>query len=140
MFKISRGLGAVVCAVAMGSLLSSAAPALSAAAETGAMDPETALNYMLATEDLVIVDTREMRYIDKSFVGALNIPWNEMAERYQEIPTDRPVLLHCGLGWVAPKAYAVLHQKVPALKLHYIDGAPRFDEYNHARSDLGKGL
>ena len=99
--------------------------------QLGAMKPKEALEYMLHTPDLVIIDTREPQYIDKQFNGCLSIPYTQMAERYKEIPEGRPVMLHCGLGWVAPKAYKTLVEKNPKIKeLSYIDGAPLFDEYN----------
>lgn len=99
--------------------------------ESGALNPVEALDLMLSTPDLYVVDTREKRYIDQTFTGAVNIPWNEMEKRYDEIPAGRTVLLHCGLGWVSPKAYAILHEHRPDLKhLYYIDGAPLYEPYN----------
>ena len=99
--------------------------------QLGGMKPEAALTYMQKTANIVIVDVREPRYIDNYFQGSIRIPWTEMGERFNEIPKGRPVILNCGLGWVAPKAYKILTEKRKDIpELSWIDGAPKFDEYN----------
>ena len=97
----------------------------------GPMSPEDALEYMKSTRDLVIIDVREPQYINQSFEGGMEIPWTKMEERCTEIPAGRHILLHCGLGMVAPKAYMILKEKRGDLKsVAYIAGAPLFKEYN----------
>lgn len=65
------------------------------------------------------------------FKGALRIPHTEIAERYNEIPKNRPVILHCGLGEVLVLAYETLLQKRPDIpQLSYIKGAPPIQAYN----------
>lgn len=97
----------------------------------GALTPEEALEYMMTTEDLVIVETREPQYIQGGFTGVIFIPHTEMAERYSEIPENRPVILHCGGGVVVREAYRILTEKRPDIpELSYIAGRPLFDDYN----------
>lgn len=97
----------------------------------GGMSPEDALEYMKTTPDLVIIDVREPQYINQSFKGEMQIPWTKMAERCDEIPAGKNVLLHCGLGMVVPNAYRTLQEKRTDLKsVAYIAGAPLFKEYN----------
>lgn len=98
----------------------------------GAMSPQKALEYMKITKNIVIVDVATSReYKQKHFEGAINIHYSEMPERYQEIPQNSRVILHCRLGMVVPNAYRVLLQNRPDItELSYIDGAPLFDEYN----------
>lgn len=98
----------------------------------GALTPQKALEYMKTTGGLVIVDVATAReYAEEHFDGAINIHYSEMPERYDEIPRDRKVLLHCRLGMVVPNAYRVLLEKRPDIaELSYIDGAPLFDAYN----------
>lgn len=97
----------------------------------GEMSPEDALEYMKTTPDLVIIDVREPQYINQSFKGEMQIPWTKMAERCDEIPAEKNVLLHCGLGMVVPNAYRILQEKRTDLKsVAYIAGAPLFKEYN----------
>ena len=98
----------------------------------GAMTPQRALEYMKSTPNLVIVDVREPQWIGNTyFKGAMFIPHSEMAARYKEIPNDRPVILNCGAGVMAPRAYqTLLDVKADILQLSYIAGAPLFSEYN----------
>lgn len=109
-------------------------PAAAPRSQRGAITPETALNYMKVTPGLVVIDVREPQWIDQSFAGAIRIPWSEMDRRYREIPAGRPVLLHCGAGVMAPRAYRILREKRPDIAdLAYIAGAPLFDAYNEWR-------
>lgn len=98
----------------------------------GALTPQKALEYMKTTSELVIVDVATAHeYAEEHFDGAINIHYSEMPERYDEIPRDRKVLLHCRLGMVVPNAYRVLLEKRPDIvELSYIDGAPLFEAYN----------
>lgn len=98
----------------------------------GAMTPVKALEYMKTTKDLVIVEVRTPEWLGNTwFTGALLIPHTQMATRYSEIPENRPVILNCGGGVNAPKAYQVLKDKRPDIpQLSYIAGSPLFREYN----------
>lgn len=110
---------------------SNAPPGKAAPNLIGALTPDQALEYMKTTENLVIVETREPQYIQGGFIGAIFIPHTEMAERYNEIPANRPVILHCGGGVAVPAAYRVLAEKRPDIpELSYIAGSPLFDAYN----------
>ena len=96
------------------------------------LTPEDALEYMKNTENLIIIDTRDLEVKPNSFVWWIEIPWNQMESRYTEIPEWASVLLHCW-GWnVAPKAYEALLKINPNLNsLGYIAWTPLFDEYNN---------
>lgn len=90
----------------------------------GGMSPENALEYMKTTVALIVIDVREPQYINQSFDGEMRIPWTEMAERYDEIPAGKPILLHCEFGMVVPNAYKTLQEKRKDLKsVAYINGA-----------------
>lgn len=99
----------------------------------GGLSPAEALAYMKATPDLYIIDVREWEWYKgyPQFTGNVHIPRSKLAERYKEIPANRPVILNCGAGIQAPRAYEFL-KKINAdiLQLSYIDGSPRFQEYN----------
>jgi rhodanese-related sulfurtransferase len=95
------------------------------------LTPEEALEYMKNTENLVIIDTRDLETKPNWFIWWMEIPYNQIIERFSEIPEWRPVLLHCGWGWVAPKAYqTLLEANVELPELVYIAWTPLFDEYN----------
>lgn len=98
----------------------------------GGLSPEGALEYMKTTENLVIVEVNTAQWKKETpFTGAMWIPHDEMAERYDEIPEGCPVILHCGAGVVSVPAYETLIEKRPDIpELSYIDGAPPIEEYN----------
>ena len=87
---------------------------------------------MKNTDNLVIIDTRDLEVKPNGFVWWIEIPWNQMETRHTEIPEWASVLLHCGWWWVAPKAYQALLDINPNLEsLGYIAWTPLFDEYNN---------
>lgn len=108
----------------------------------GGISPEEALEYMKSTPALVIVQVNTAEWkIEPGFDGALWIPHDEMAERYDEIPADRPVLLHCGGGIVSVPAYETLIEKRPDIpELCYIAGSPHgiIDKYNDWKKNGGE--
>ena len=99
----------------------------------GGLSPDKALAYMKTTRNLYIIDVREPEWYEgyTQFTGNVHIPCSKLTERYKEIPTDRPVILNCGMGMVAPRAYELLKKlNVDVMQLSYIAGSPRFREYN----------
>ena len=98
----------------------------------GGMSPEDALTYMETTPDLVIVEVNAPEWkLSNGITGAIWIPYTEMAERYDEIPEGKPVLLHCGGGIVSVEAYETLLEVRPDIpELSYIAGAPPVSAYN----------
>ena len=97
----------------------------------GGINPEAALEYMKTTPDLFLIDVRTAEWRNPVFKGAVYIPHDEIRSRYKEIPSDRPVLLHCGAGVMAPRAYKYLVDlKANIKELRYIAGTPKFSEYN----------
>lgn len=98
----------------------------------GGLSPEVALDYMKKTKDLVIIEVNTARWKKPTpFTGALWIPHDEMEKRCKEIPSGRPVILHCGLGVVSVPAYKTLIKMRPDIpELSYIDGTPMIEEYN----------
>ena len=98
----------------------------------GGISSEDALEYMKTTEELVIVEVNVPEWkMSTGFTGAMFIPYTEMNTRYDEIPKERPVLLHCGGGIVSVEAYEILLEKRPDIPwLGYIAGAPMVRDYN----------
>lgn len=63
----------------------------------GGLTPEAALAFLKSTPDVVIVEVNTDYWkLKTGFIGALHIPHDQMASRYNEIPRGRPVILHCG--------------------------------------------
>jgi rhodanese-related sulfurtransferase len=100
----------------------------------GGLEPEEALKYMEEHYDdgLVIVEVNTDYWkLEKGFSGAMHIPHDQMAERYDEIPSGVPVILHCGAGVVSVPAYETLMEKRKDIpQLSYIAGHPPVDEFN----------
>jgi rhodanese-related sulfurtransferase len=100
----------------------------------GGLAPTDALEYMKATPDLYIIDVRENEWYEgyTQFEGNVHIPRSQLPSRYTEIPTDRPVILNCGAGVQAPRAYEFLREKNADIRqLSYIAGTPLFSTYNN---------
>lgn len=98
----------------------------------GGLSPEDALEYMKSTPDLVIVQvTPEENKLEPGFIGAMYIPYTELETRYDEIPREVPVILHCRRGKASVPAYEILLEKRPDIpELSYIAGEPLVDAYN----------
>lgn len=100
----------------------------------GGLTPDDALAYMKDHYDdgLVIVEVNTDYWkLSSGFTGAMHIPHDQMAERYNEIPSGVPVILHCGAGVVSVPAYETLMEKRPDIpQLSYIAGHPPVQEFN----------
>ncbi len=100
----------------------------------GGLSPGDALKYMEENydNDLVIVEVNTDYWkLKTGFKGAFHIPHDQMANRYAEIPSGVPVILHCGAGVVSVPAYETLKEKrsdIPVLS--YIAGRPPVAEFN----------
>lgn len=108
----------------------------------GGLSPEDALNYIEENYDkgLVIVEVNTDYWkLKNGFSGAMHIPHDQMAARYDEIPSGVPVILHCGAGVVSVPAYETLKEKRPdILQLSYIAGRPPVSEFNKWLSEHKK--
>lgn len=100
----------------------------------GGLEPADALEYMEEhyDEGLVIVEVNTDYWkLQRGFTGAMHIPHDQMAERYDEIPSGVPVILHCGGGIVSVPAYETLMEKRKDIpQLSYIAGRPPVEKFN----------
>jgi hydroxyacylglutathione hydrolase len=69
--------------------------------------------------DFTIIDIRNPSEVAKRkvFENAINIPLYELAERAQEIPTDKPIVMHCGTGYRSAAGSSILQTKLPKVKV-----------------------
>lgn len=108
----------------------------------GGMEPQKALEYMKERhkDGLVIVEVNTDYWkLKNGFKGAMHIPHDEMETRCNEIPSGKPVILHCGRGVVAVSAYNILMEKRKDIpQLSYIAGTPLVSEYNNWLGAGGK--
>lgn len=63
--------------------------------------------------DYQIVDVRNKEEVEETgmITGAINIPADEVATRFSELPKDKKLILHCSTGARAEMAYNVLKEK-----------------------------
>jgi len=65
-----------------------------------------------ARKDILILDVRNrLEAKDGMIKGALNLPLEELEARMSELPKDRRILIHCGMGTRAESAYRMLKGK-----------------------------
>jgi len=71
------------------------------------------------TEDYTIVDIRQPGEVatNKVFDHAINIPLAELRERASEIPTDKPVVVHCAGGYRSAVGYSILEEALPHTRI-----------------------
>lgn len=98
------------------------------------LKPQAALEYMKAHDgDLFIIDARADEWYNgyTQFVGNHHFPYTTIERHLDEIPSDRPIIINCGAGVVAPQAYRKIKASGKKVKqIAWIDGTPLFNEYN----------
>ena len=86
---------------------------------------------ILATGSHLIVDARTADEFKKGrFPVAVNIPAEEMAARYTEIPTGKQVVIHCSTGTRAELAYDIAREK--GINVRYLGASVEFGKDNKA--------
>ena len=70
-------------------------------------------------ERYTIVDIRNASETraEPLFAGALNIPLPELRERAQEIPTDKPVVVHCAGGYRSAAGSSIVADALPGTEV-----------------------
>jgi hydroxyacylglutathione hydrolase len=63
------------------------------------------------THDLTVIDVRgQQEWAAGRIEGSVNIPLQELERRVAEVPTDRPVAVHCLAGYRSSVASSILHR------------------------------
>jgi hydroxyacylglutathione hydrolase len=70
-------------------------------------------------EGFTIIDIRNVgEYADgKVFETAINIPLSELRDRTGEIPTDKPIVVHCGTGYRSAAGSSIIHNALKNTKV-----------------------
>jgi len=99
------------------------------AIEPGHITPEESLELMQQMEDLVIIDMRNpSEFVMGHFPNALNIPVVELEARLGEIPSGKPVLVHCVRGMRSRRGFEIVREMRPDIEqLFHLDGEPIFE-------------
>ncbi len=68
-----------------------------------------------APKDYTIVDIRNASEVadGKLFASAINIPLPELIDRTDEVPTDKPIVVHCAGGYRSAAGSSILAAKLP---------------------------
>ncbi|WP_124980662.1 MBL fold metallo-hydrolase [Nonlabens xiamenensis] len=85
--------------------------------ETPALDLEHFKNH---PDAYTIVDIRNQSEIaeGKVFETALAHPLNELRQSWDQIPTDRPIVVHCAGGYRSAAGSSILQAKFPDIKVY----------------------
>ncbi len=70
-------------------------------------------------QQYTIVDIRNNSEIaeGKIFEDAIHIPLNELRERAEEVPTDKPIVVHCAGGYRSSAGSSILENKLQGVKV-----------------------
>ncbi|GAB2608959.1 MBL fold metallo-hydrolase [Belliella aquatica] len=81
-------------------------------------------------EAFTILDIRNRGEVEQNqvFENAINIPLPELMERAKELPTDKPIVVHCGTGYRSAAGSSIVHQILKGTKI--IDMGSAIKEYN----------
>lgn len=86
---------------------------------------------IVKTASRLVIDARTAEEFGKGhFLGAVNIPAEELAARFAEIPADKQPVLHCSTGTRAELAYDILKEK--GIKSRYLRANVEFAAGNQA--------
>ncbi|WP_102145748.1 MBL fold metallo-hydrolase [Mycobacterium hubeiense] len=67
------------------------------------------LDRMLADDAVTLIDIRNPRELEFGVIpGATHIPLAQLRSRLDEIPTDKPIVVHCAGGWRSSVAASLL--------------------------------
>jgi rhodanese-related sulfurtransferase len=74
--------------------------------------PAEAAAAMASATPPAVLDVRSRKeWEDARIDGSLNIPLNHLAERIDELPRDRPILVYCAGGYRSSIAAGLLQQQ-----------------------------
>ncbi len=78
-----------------------------------------------------ILDIRNDSEVEEGlfFENALHIPLNELRQRVDEIPTDKPVLVHCAGGYRSAAGSSIVEKELKDKKIKVVDLSEAVEEY-----------
>lgn len=117
LLSVLVGLGIAGCGISQTGQGAGAAvvPQASGAATAVALGPEVGpetVAELNAEDAIAVIDVREAwEYQEGHIAGATLIPLGSLADRTDEIPTDKPVILVCRSGNRSSRAYRYLAEE-----------------------------
>lgn len=106
---------------------------VSGGAAEGSIDTQQFLNILDENPDkITIVDVRTPEeYAAGHFPTAINIPVDELEDRADEVPTDKPIVFSCASGARAGEAYFMFTFARPEVEeVYYLEASNHFESDN----------
>jgi hydroxyacylglutathione hydrolase len=77
-----------------------------------------------------VIDIRNSGEVAKGkvFENAINIPLPELMDRLGEIPTDKPVVVHCGTGYRSAAGSSIIQNGLKHVRV--LDMSAAIKDYN----------
>ncbi len=76
-------------------------------------------------EDYTILDVRNHKEVKsgKIFPASISIPLPELRERVEEVPVDKPIVVHCAAGYRSAAGSSILEGKLSGVKIYDLSDA-----------------
>ncbi len=83
------------------------------------------------TDNYTIIDVRNIAEVKqkKIFANSINLPLGDLRKRINEIPTDKPIVVHCAAGYRSAAASSLIHASLNGNATVY-DLGEAIKEYN----------
>jgi glyoxylase-like metal-dependent hydrolase (beta-lactamase superfamily II)/rhodanese-related sulfurtransferase len=94
-------------------------------------------DYTFHPDHYTVVDVRNWGEINegKIFEHSISIPLPELRERLNEIPTDKPVIVHCAAGYRSAAASSIVAGKITTVPVYDLGEA--VTEVGNQKSEIG---
>lgn len=94
-------------------------------------------DYNFHPDHYTVVDVRNWGEINegKIFEHSISIPLPELRERLNEIPTDKPVIVHCAAGYRSAAASSIVAGKITTVPVYDLGEA--VTEVGNQKSEIG---
>lgn len=91
------------------------------------------------SDQYTIIDVRSEKEVkeNKIFKKAINIPLQELSSRISEIPTTKPILVHCASGYRSAAGSSLIKKYLPDLEI--FDLGPAVTQYEGESKTREKG-
>ena len=99
--------------------------------EEGSIDRDTFVKIVNNNpESIMLIDVRDAdEFKNGSFKTAVNIPVDNLEEKIENLPTDKPIVFVCGTGARSGESFYMVQDIRPELKnVYYLEGTLTFKE------------
>lgn len=90
--------------------------------DIAAITPAIFRDWVRTAKDFTLLDVREDWEYEQDNLNGLHIPLNELEEHIADIPTDKPLVVHCKSGQRSLRALDILKIHFPGLAMYQLEG------------------